>query len=229
MIKICPVCDRSFETARGSRIYCSDACKFADSTEDDGMGTMTTCPVCKKTFRRKVRRQIYCGRSCAAKGKAKIYRQNKMPKAPEPERYCEIYGKSLKGIKNARRYCDDPGCKREGNRRQRLENKEKQDLICKCCGKEFQRTSFVLYCSKDCQMKDARRRINEAQEERRKGTPVKIKVTKVLDVYENLRPTVGQVYDGYVFRDGRYGETMIIPSIGKYGLIIRKSEAEIIG
>lgn len=230
MIKTCPVCGRNFETTSGARIYCSNACRFAGTTEPDGKGTMGECPVCKKTFRRNVRKQIYCGKSCAGKGKSQKYWANKKTKEPEPEqeRYCEICGRSLSGIKAAKRYCDNPECRREGNRRTKALVLENRELVCACCGKQFKRANPVMYCSKNCRLADAARR-RKGLEEQIRGTPVRLKVLQRIDVYDSMRPEVGKIYDGLLYKSISWAaDTLVIPEIGKLGLVVRKDEVEIV-
>lgn len=227
MIKTCPVCGKQFETT-GSKNYCSNGCRYAGRTEPDGRGTMAECPICGKRFRREVRKQVYCGKSCAGKGKSRKYWDAKKAEEPEAERFCEICGKTITGVKHARRYCDNPECRREGNRRTKALVLEKRELVCVCCGKEFRRSNPVMYCSKKCRLADAARRRKELEEQIR-GTPVRLKVLKPVDVYVSMRPEVGKIYDGLLYKSiSRDADTLVIPEIGKLGLIVRKDEVEIV-
>lgn len=149
-------------------------------------------------------------------------------KEPEQERYCEICGRSLSGIKAAKRYCDNPECRREGNRRTKALVLENRELVCACCGKQFKRANPVMYCSKNCRLADAARRRKELEEQIR-GTPVRLKVLQRIDVYDSMRPEVGKIYDGLLYKSiSRDADTLVIPEIGKLGLVVRKDEVEIV-
>jgi hypothetical protein len=86
-----------------------------------------------------------------------------------------------------------------------------------------------MYCSKKCRLADAARRRKELEEQIR-GTPVRLKVLKPVDVYVSMRPEVGKIYDGLLYKSiSRDADTLVIPEIGKLGLIVRKDEVEIVG
>ena len=192
---------------------------------NDGKGTKTQCPVCGKTFTRKTKGQTYCSRACV--GKLRCHK--KQP--PRPKGNCANCGKSLDGIKGRRTFCCDACAK--ANEGAKNKQKGPYAIICERCGREFQsRTRGRHYCSEECrnqvQVEKAKASMQKKQEETGNGPErICVRIRKRIPVFQELQPQIGGIYECLRCK-GQGGVTLIIPGIGKYGLIVLEEEVAIL-
>ena len=115
--------------------------------------------------------------------------------------------------------------------------------VCKLCGKEFlvDGKSRSNYCSDECRCENNRQRCLRHYYKTKEGCPrkgdirppeekvfVKIIITKEVPVFDEFMPKIGSIYEAEKVKMTQYlrEQLYIIPSIGKYGLILRSGECE---
>lgn len=197
---------------------------------NDGKGTTTACPICGKEFHRRVKGQVFCSKSCAGKGRsAKVWKEKTREWG-----VCRVCGKSLEGCKGRKTYCSD-GCAEIGMKEvaKKARHMSRYRHICPQCGKEFAaKEQNRKYCSVPC--KQAGMKISQEATRARqadgtddRGETVLVLIVRPVAVKREMAPKVGQIYAAVRYR-GFGPETIVIPEIGKYGLIVRKDEVKII-
>lgn len=206
---------------------------------NEGKGTTAKCPICGKKFRRKHTRQIFCDRRCSAIGREKkreLEREQKLKKFGKSEKEkaseplcCCICGGQIVGKNASAKYCSME-CKRAGEKQLTEARKAKQPTSkCEQCGQDYFRTyKTQRFCSRGCAAKhnkEGKRKTGPANQLRQKE--VLIMVVKEIPVKLEMRPKVGKCY---LAKEcwGQTGRVMIIPEIGRLGLIVREDEAKIV-
>lgn len=103
--------------------------------------------------------------------------------------------------------------------------------ICKVCGKAFApKKKAQEYCGKSCAAYGRAR----VRKERKDATPmgkrekdlVRVRITKMVPVFPEMRPRVGGVYMAERVRQkrGSGGMFYVIREIGTMGLVVRENE-----
>ena len=189
----------------------------------NGKGTEAICSVCGDKFIRNSKGQQTCGRSCA--GRLAAIKQK------DTITICVVCGKEM-SAKGGRKTCGEQ-CKWIWDQKRRSESaKRNYELVrslpkkgrrCRACGKLFDANSLSqANCSKRCARISATQ-LGALNPSVKDFEPVKIRIKKGLDVWPEMSPEVGRIYDAKKFT-GQNGATYVIPEIGKHGLIVRKTE-----
>ena len=99
--------------------------------------------------------------------------------------------------------------------------------VCKQCKKRFTSTSHMRsYCSETCRQ-IACEQNKKTQRMRNQGEDLLVMIMQDIPVNREMRPRVGKIY--FAKRYAQHGSsTVIIPEIGKFGLVIRTGEYKII-
>lgn len=187
------------------------------------------CPVCGKQFLQKEKDQRYCGKSCAAKA-----RGWSKQKGTDVKGVCKICGKKLEKGSRRKVYCSDK-CARASNAKWHREKYKKKRKICICawCGETFQANDRnKKYCSEVCKRKGMARYVAEvpkrkAESKEERGEVILVMITGIVPVKREMMPKVGQVYAAVRYC-GCGPETVVIPEIGKFGLIVRPGEYRVV-
>lgn len=139
---------------------------------------------------------------------------------------CEICGKSLEGLKHRRTYCSDE-CLRKAKVKKKYSSIYTH--VCQACGRTFATRGYrVKYCSQACR-EQKKTEIGSSQFEQKKdrGDRVLLRIRKEIEVFPELRPQVGKVYEGRRYWLENHA-TLVIPEIGKFGLIVRQDEVTVV-
>lgn len=139
---------------------------------------------------------------------------------------CEVCGQSLEGLKHRRTYCSD-ACMRKAKVKKKYRNLRTH--VCQTCGKMFETPGYrVKYCSDACrEQKKAELGFGQFARKEERGDRVLLRVKKEIDVVPALRPQVGKVYEGRRYWMDNHA-TLVIPEIGKFGLIVRQDEVAVV-
>lgn len=187
---------------------------------ENGKGTNATCPICGMVFRRKKKGQIYCGRPCAASGRrAWNDAQDFAKKEEKPKKYCAWCKQEFRPRYAQSRFCSDE-CKQQYRNEQaqkKLEETLKQSVVCSVCGRHFIRTKQAQrICSEEC-------RKNAAGE-------VLVRIKKPgSGLNPEMQPEVGRTYKAKrIAKVNDTGVVYLVPGFGKYGVLIREEEAEVV-
>lgn len=105
----------------------------------------------------------------------------------------------------------------------------KVNKICPECGTAFwTKAEGQECCSQECRA--LRRGRQSVEKNRERAQAVLVKVVKEIPVYGSMRPQVGAIYPELWYPERvDCGGVLVIPKIGRYGLIVRRDEAEIVG
>ena len=190
---------------------------------ENGKGTEGVCEVCEKTFIRNHKDQKTCSRSCAGRLSAS--------KQQEITVNCVVCGKEMSGA-GGRKTCSNE-CKLAWRRKGRYESAKrnyemlrslpKKGRTCRACGKLFDANALSqANCSKKCARISATQ-LGALNPTDKTFEMVRIRIKKGLDVWPHMSPEIGKVYTAKKFT-GPSGVSYIIPEIGKYGLIVRRTE-----
>lgn len=189
----------------------------------NGKGTEGICKVCGEKFIRNSKGQQTCSRSCASYLGAR--------KQSEITVNCVVCGKEMSGA-GGRKTCSDE-CKLAWRRKGRNESAKrnyeqlrflpKKGRRCRACGKLFDaKVLSQANCSKKCARISATQ-LGALNPTDKTFEVVRIRIKKGLDVWPQMSPEIGKVYTAKKFT-GPSGASYIIPEIGKYGLIVKKTE-----
>lgn len=116
-IKICPECNRSFESTKNREIYCSDKCRTT-ARRKQKRKYPKVCVVCGKPFMGLREDSKACSKVCLAKYISLIDREDFTHK-------CENCGKEFTSHTSRARFCCAK-CRYEGYKKQKLEEKEQE-------------------------------------------------------------------------------------------------------
>ena len=143
---------------------------------------------------------------------------------------CIECGKEFEAQRTNAKYCSKR-CKQNVKNRQNHETREKKaniQKVCEHCGEPFMAYQEKLrFCCRKCA---ARARAfqygNPVEPIKRHGETVKIKVTEVIPVFDDMRPTIGAVYEAIKVKDMNVAKSYnyLITSIGKHGLLVKADE-----
>jgi hypothetical protein len=104
-----------------------------------------------------------------------------------------------------------------------LRSLPKKGRTCRACGKLFDANALSqANCSKKCARISATQ-LGALNPTDKTFEVVRIRIKKGLDVWPQMSPEIGKVYTAKKFT-GPSGVSYIIPEIGKYGLIVRRTE-----
>lgn len=225
---VCKNCGKEFQRKASAQKYCSRDCANRRGLED-GKGTKAVCPICGKEFKRKIVHQKFCGKKCAGKSVAERAKENRAAQSKHTKtRTCKFCGKELEASAGWQQYCSE-ACKKEAAKSAYETWKQRQpERVCVVCGQTYHQTNNgQLYCGRECRIKagnDQRQKKREEMEQiGTEGKQIRLRVTRPVGVYPELMPKVGQIYDGIC-----KGQTLIIPEIGRHGLIVYEDEVEIL-
>ena len=225
---VCQNCGKEFRRKASAQKYCCRDCANRRGLED-GKGTKATCPICGKEFKRKIVHQKFCGKTCAGKSVAERAKENRAAKSKQAKtRTCKYCCKELEASAGWHQFCSD-ACKKAGAQAAYDAWRQRQpEKVCLICGKTYhQRNNGQLYCGPECRVKAGYEQRLKKQEEMGEdwnvGKAIRLRVIRPIGVYPELMPKVGKIYDGVC-----KGQTLIIPEIGRHGLIVYQDEVEIL-
>lgn len=206
----------------------------------DGKGSEAICPTCGKTFVRARKGHIYCSGLCKTRAHRQEKRARKKTAGNEmtaandgkwSEAICPVCGGTFKRTRKGHTYCSI-SCGNNQRRKDKLDDEIKSGYgdythVCKICKKRFRsNTHKRSYCSDTCRQM-AYEQNKKTQRMRDQGEDLLVMIMQDIPVNREMRPRVGKIY--FAKRYTLYGSsTVIIPEIGKFGLVIRTGEYKII-
>lgn len=186
------------------------------------------CTVCGKAFAPKTKAQEYCGKSCAAYGRARVRKERNKTQAENGNiRSCACCGNKYAARNRNQLYCC-PSCASKANAERRMQRSTTQEpRFCPVCGKEVPNRTNQIYCSRDCAKEAAKREPRDTTPMgKREKDLVRVRITKTVPVFPELRPRLGDVYTAERVRQkrGSGGMFYVIREIGPMGLVVRENE-----
>lgn len=147
--KICPRCNKEFETVQYNHIYCSPKCMERHRRKDP---IKKNCLICNKEFITTRPFHKFCSLECVRideRAKRKIREPRRIF-----DKICRYCGEKFKTDKHQQMFCKE-ACSYSYHKENRHDSLIKQPIPCKNCGKLFIPKSKVsLFCSKDCARKN---------------------------------------------------------------------------
>lgn len=185
------------------------------------------CTVCGKSFAPKTKAQKYCGKSCAAYGRARVRKERKDAPKDNKTRNCEYCGEAYTAKNRNQRFCC-LSCASKAEAERRPKKRPMRELrFCPVCGKEVPNRANQIYCSRDCAKEAAKREPRDTTPMgKREKDLVRVRITKTVPVFPEMRPRVGGVYMAERVRQkrGSGGMFYVIREIGPMGLVVRENE-----
>lgn len=200
----------------------------------DGKGSEAICPTCGKTFVRARTGHIYCSRLCkerAIRQRKRVRKKTAGNDGKWSEAICPVCGGTFKRARKGHIYCSlscGQNRRREDKREGEIKSGNGDYLhVCKICKKRFRSNTYMRsYCSDTCRQ-IAYEQNKKTQRMRDQGEDLLVMIMQDIPVNREMRPRVGKIY--FAKRYTQYGSsTVIIPEIGKLGLVIRTGEYKII-